>query len=170
MFQFLKKSADFIGTLSYGVLFLTFIVQVGMRFILNHPLAWSDELIVVLYVFSMFWAGAFLLKEKDHVMLDMLYEHLPPQGKRAFSMLYSLIIGGLFLWAIPASWSYVSFMMREDTPVLGIPFGLVFGVFLLFLLSIGLFYLRKLAILCGPHWQREAGVIPHDPHNAESVE
>ena len=99
MFRFLKRAADLIGTLSYGILFLTFIVQVVLRFVFNKPLAWSDELIVILYVFSMFWAGAFLLKEKDHVMLDMLYEHLPPQGKRAFSILYSLIIGGLFLWA-----------------------------------------------------------------------
>ena len=170
MFRFLKKSADFIGTLSYGVLFLTFILQVVLRFVFNKPLTWSDELIVILYVFSMFWAGAFLLKEKDHVMLDMLYEHLPPQGKRMFSILYALSIGGLFLWAVPASWSYVSFMMRERTPVLDVPFGLVFGVFILFLLSVGLFYLRKLVILFGPHWRREVGVILHDPHNAESVE
>ena len=170
MFQLLKKSADFIGTLSYAVLFLTFIVQVGMRFILNQPLAWSDELIVILYVFSMFWAGAFLLKEKDHVMLDLLYEHLPPQGKRLFSMLYSLIIGGLFLWAVPASYSYVSFMMRENTPVLGIPFGIVYAAFVLFLLSIGLLYIRKLIVLFGPNWKKEVGVVPHDSHNAESVE
>lgn len=170
MFRFLKKSADFIGTLSYGVLFLTFILQVVLRFVFNKPLTWSDELIVILYVFSMFWAGAFLLKEKDHVMLDIIYEHLPPQGKRAFSILYSLIIGGLFLWAIPASWSYVSFMLREDTPVLGVPFGVVYAAFVLFLLSIGLFYIRKLVTLCGAGWSREVGIVPHDPHNAESVE
>ncbi len=170
MFRFLKKSADFIGTLSYAVLFLTFIFQVVLRFVFDKPLTWSDELIVILYVFSMFWAGAFLLKEKDHVMLDMLYEHLPPQGKRVFSILYSLIIGGLFLWAVPASYSYVSFMMRENTPVLEIPFGLVFGVFILFLLSIGLLYVRKLLVLFGPNWRREIGIVPHDPHNAESVE
>ena len=53
-----------------------------------------------------------MLKEKDHVMLDIIYEHLGPQGKRSFCIAYSLIIGGLFLWAIPASYSYVSFMMR----------------------------------------------------------
>lgn len=170
MFKLLKNFANFVGTLSYGVLFLTFIFQVALRFIFNRPLTWSDELIVILYVFSMFWAGAFLLKEKDHVMLDLLYEHLSAQGKRVFSMVYSVLIGGLFLWAIPASYSYVSFMMREKTPVLDVPFGLVFAVFILFLLSVGIFYVRKLIVLFGPNWKAEIGLAGHDPHNSESVE
>lgn len=164
MLKNLKCVADFIGTASYGVLFLTFIFQVILRFVFNKPLTWSDELIVILYVFSMFWAGAFLLKEKDHVMLDLVYEHLPPQGKRIFSIAYSLIIGGLFLWAVPASYSYVSFMMRENTPVLEVPFGFVFGAFILFLLAVGLYYVRKLFVLLGKNWQSEVG------HNAEAVE
>lgn len=164
----IKKWADLIGTASYGILFLTFIFQVALRFIFNKPLAWSDELIVILYVFSMFWAGAFLLKEKDHVMLDLLYEHLPNQGKRIFQILYSFIIGGLFLWAVPASFSYVKFMLREKTPVLSVPFGLVYAVFILFLIAIGVLYIRKLIVLFGPNWKRALG---HEQHNAtETVE
>lgn len=170
MFRQLRNVANLIGTASYGILFLTFIFQVALRFIFNKPLTWSDELIVILYVFSMFWAGAFLLKEKDHVMLDMVYEHLPPQGKRLFSITYSIIIGGLFLWAVPASYSYVSFMMRENTPVLDVPFGIVFAAFILFLVSIGLYYIRKLFILFGPNWKAEVGIIEHEPRNSESVE
>ena len=170
MFKQLRKVADFIGTASYAILFLTFIFQVIQRFVFNKPLTLSDELIVILYVFSMFWAGAFLLKEKDHVMLDLIYEHLPAQGRRALSVAYSLIIGGLFLYAVPESYSYISFMMREDTPVLGVPFGLVFAPFMLFLLSIGIAYLHKLIVLFGPNWKIEVGIIAHDAHNAESVE
>ena len=74
MLKQLRNITNFIGTLSYSVLFVTFIFQVVMRFAFNKPLSWSDELIVILYVFSMFWAGAFMLKEKDHVMLDIVYE------------------------------------------------------------------------------------------------
>ena len=170
MFKQLKRLADLIGTASYGILFLTFIFQVVMRFVFNKPLTWSDELIVILYVFSMFWAGAFLLKEKDHVMLDLLYEHLPATGKRAFSITYSLIIGGLFLYAVPASYSYVRFMMRENTPVLDVPFGLVYAAFILFLLAIGLAYIRKLIVLFGPNWKIEVGVATRDSPNAEPVE
>lgn len=170
MFKQLRKVADFIGTASYGILFLTFIYQVVARFVFNTPLTWSDELIVILYVVSMFWAGAFLLEEKEHVMLDLIYERLPPQGRRLFSVLYSLLIGGLFLYAVPESYSYVRFMMREDTPVLGVPIGIVYAPFILFLLAIGVAYLRKLLVLFGPNWKAEVGAIAHDAHNAESVE
>ena len=170
MLKQLRNAANFIGTLSYSVLFVTFIFQVTMRFAFNKPLSWSDELIVILYVFSMFWAGAFMLKEKDHVMLDIVYEHLGPQGKRISCIAYSLIVGGLFLWAVPASFSYVKFMMREDTPVLGVPYAYVFATFILFLIAIGFFYLKKLITLFGPAWKDEVGLVPHDPKNSESVE
>ena len=154
MLRQLRNVASFIGTLSYGILFLTFILQVVLRFVFNKPLAWSDELIVILYVFSMFWAGAFLLKEKDHVMLDLVYEHLSPQGKRVFSIIYSVLIGGLFLWAVPASYSYVSFMMREKTPVLDIPFSYVFAPFVFFVAVIGMQYVLKFCRLLGKDWQK----------------
>ena len=36
MFKHLKRAADFIGTASYGILFLTFIYQVIMRLSLIH--------------------------------------------------------------------------------------------------------------------------------------
>ncbi|MNY75315.1 hypothetical protein D3C86_2145630 [compost metagenome] len=64
-------------------------------------------------------------------------------------------------------------MMREDTPVLGIPFGFVFAPFILFLLAIGLLYIRKLIVLFGPKWEveiGEVGVATHAANNAESVE
>ncbi len=170
MLKLLRNITHFIGTLSYSVLFVTFIFQVVMRFAFNKPLSWSDELIVILYVFSMFWAGAFMLKEKDHVMLDIIYEHLGAQGKRISCIAYSLIVGGLFLWAVPASFSYVKFMMREDTPVLGIPYAYVFATFILFLVAIGFFYLKKLIVLFGSGWREEVGLVPHEPKNSESVE
>ncbi len=170
MFKQLKNAANFIGTLSYGVLFVTFVFQVILRFVFNKPLSWSDELIVILYVFSMFWAGAFMLKEKDHVMLDIVFELLGEQGKRISCIAYSLIIGGLFLWAIPPSFSYVKFMMRESTPVLGVPYAYVFAAFILFLITVGFYYLKKLFVLFGPGWKKEVGLVPHEPNNAESVE
>ena len=61
-------------------------------------------------------------------------------------------------------------MMREKTPVLDVPFGIVFAAFILFLISIGLFYVGKLFVLFGTNWKAEVGVIEHDSHNSESVE
>ena len=51
-------------------------------------------------------------------------------------MVGHLLLGGLSLWALPACWDYVSFMSREATPVLDIPFSLVFLPFVLLLVSL----------------------------------
>ena len=47
-----------------------------------------------------------------------------------------LLVGGLALCAIPATWDYVHFMNREGTPVLGISFMWVFLPFVLMLLAL----------------------------------
>jgi hypothetical protein len=54
--------------------------------------------------------------------------------------------------------------------VLDVPFGYVFGAFILFLLSIGFFYARKLIVLFGPNWKSEIGEVPQSAQKAESVE
>ena len=51
-------------------------------------------------------------------------------------------------------------MLRENTPVLEIPFGIVFAVFILFLLSIGLLYIRKLLVLFGSELAKRGGPRP----------
>jgi TRAP-type C4-dicarboxylate transport system permease small subunit len=48
----------------------------------------------------------------------------------------NLMIGGLALIAIPASWDYVHFMARESSPVLDISFQWVFLPFVLLLVAL----------------------------------
>jgi TRAP-type C4-dicarboxylate transport system permease small subunit len=48
----------------------------------------------------------------------------------------NLMVGGLSLVALPASWDYVHFMQREGSPVLGIPLMWVYLPFVLLLISL----------------------------------
>ena len=48
----------------------------------------------------------------------------------------NLLVGGLALCGIPASWDYVHFMNREGTPVLDVPFMWVFLPFVLLLVAL----------------------------------
>ena len=54
----------------------------------------------------------------------------------AMKIIGNLMIGGLSLVAIPACWDYVSFMGREGTPVLDIPFTWVFLPIVLLLVTL----------------------------------
>lgn len=151
----LRRAAEVVAAAVFALLFLVFIVQVAMRFLFNRPLAWSDELIVILYILMVFWSAATLLKEKDHVMLDLVYAALPASGQRAFAVLGAVLTAGLLLVLLPEAFDYVRFMQREKTPVLDIPFSIVFAPFLLFVTLTAWRYLVKLARLFGREWRRE---------------
>lgn len=155
MLERLRRIAEGIAAAVFALLFLTFVLQVAMRFLFNKPLAWSDELIVILYILMVFWSAATLLKEKEHVMLDLVYAALPLAGQRVFGLLGAGLTAGLLLVLLPEAFDYVKFMHRENTPVLDIPFSYVFAPFVFFVAMIGLQYVIKFCRLLGRNWQQQ---------------
>ncbi len=149
----LQQAAEALAAGIFALLFLTFVVQVGARFIFNRPLAWSDELVVILYIAMVFWSAATLLKERQHVMFDLVYAMLPPKGKRAVGLAGAALMVGLMGVLLPYAFDYVRFMHREPTAVLGVPFSIVFAPFLIFVLALVLMYLHKGWKLLRPGWQ-----------------
>ena len=131
-----KQAADIVGGLLYSALFLVFVVQISARFGFNQPLAWTDELAVVLYIWVILWAAAFMVPEREHVVFDLVYQMVSPRIQRLMRIAGHLMIGGLSAWALPASWDYIHFMAREGTPVLNLPFMGVFLPFALLLVSL----------------------------------
>ena len=131
-----RQAADLVGGLLYVALFLTFVIQVGARFGFNQPLMWSDELAVILYIWVVLWGAAFMVPEREQVRFGLLYDLAPPRLQQLMHIAGQLLVGGLSAWGLPASWSYIRFMEREGTPVLGWPFMWVFVPFALLLLSL----------------------------------
>ena len=136
MQRWLQRGADVIGAALFATLFVVFLVQITARFGFNRPLPWSDELAVVLYVWVILWACAFMVPTREHVAFDLVYHAMGPRTRRGMRIAGALLIGGLAAWALPGSWDYVRFMAREGTPVLGLPFSWVFIPFVLLLLAL----------------------------------
>ena len=117
-------------------LFMVFVVQVTARFGFDKPLAWTDEAAVVLYVWIILWAAAFVVPEREHVVFDLIWNSVGQRARQVMQIVGNLMVGGLALCGIPASWDYVHFMNREGTPVLGISFMWVFLPFVLLLIAL----------------------------------
>jgi len=131
-----KKAADFIGGGLFLTLFLVFVIQVTARFGFNKPLPWTDEAAVILYVWVILWAAAFCVPEREQVVFDLVWNNVGRRARQAMKVVGNLLIGGLALCGIPASFDYVRFMGREGTPVLGVPFSWVFMPFVLLLAAL----------------------------------
>ena len=132
----LKRAADTVGGLLFAALFIVFLVQITARFVFNRPLPWTDELAVVLYVWVILWASAFVVPEREQVVFDLVWNSVGARTRKLMRVLGNAMVGGLALIGIPASWDYVRFMAREGTPVLGIPFMWVFLPFVLLLVAL----------------------------------
>ena len=123
-------AADLIGAVLFAAMFLSLVLQVLFRFVFGAPRAWTEELATIAYVWVIFWGCAFSVPLAAHVAVDMVVPHFAPRTRR---VLYALGLGALaalFLWALPGVADYLRFMLRERTPVLDLPFGIVYSVFL----------------------------------------
>ncbi len=134
--SWLRRAAQGLGGLMFVCLFAVFLIQIGARFGLNKPLPWTDELAVVLYLWVILWASAFMVAEREHVVFDLVWNSVGQRARRAMRIAGHLMIGSLAAIALPGSWDYVRFMAREGTPVLGLSFQWVFLPFVLLLLAL----------------------------------
>ena len=103
-----------------------------------------------MYVWIILWAAAFVVPEREHVAFDLLWNSAGPRTRRAMQLVGHMLIGGLALCAVPATWDYVYFMKREGTPVLGLPF---MGVFLPFVFLLVALVVRSVCAI----WQAIKG-------------
>jgi TRAP-type C4-dicarboxylate transport system permease small subunit len=132
-----KKTADAIGGGLFLTLFVVFLIQITARFVFNKPMAWTDEAAVILYVWVILWAAAVIVPEREHVVFDLVWNSVNYRTRQVMKITGNLMVGGLALAAVPASWDYVHFMKREGTPVLGIPFMWVYLPFVVLLIALG---------------------------------
>jgi TRAP-type C4-dicarboxylate transport system permease small subunit len=99
-------------------------------------MAWTDEAAVILYVWVILWSAAFVVPEREHVAFDLIWNSVNLPTRKVMRVAGNLLIGGVALYGIPATWDYVHFMKRESSPVLGISFMLVFLPFVLLLVAL----------------------------------
>lgn len=144
MLRRLKQAADALGVGLFLALFAVFMVQIVARFGFNRPLPWTDEVAVCLYVWVILWAAAAIVPEREHVMFDLVWNAVGRRARQGMRIAANLMIGGLAAWALPATWDYVHFMAREGTPVLGIPFMVVFLPFVALMIALVLRALRAI--------------------------
>ncbi len=118
------------------MLFCVFIIQIAARFGFGRPLAWTDEAAVILYIWVILWSAAVIVPEREHVAFDLLWNSVGQRARQVMRIIGNLLIGGLSLVGLPASWDYVHFMAREGTPVLNMPIMWVYLPFVLLLAAL----------------------------------
>lgn len=151
----LRQGADWIACAMFATVFVVFNYKIFTRYFEHDEAVWADEVLVILFVWIVFWANAFLLRDKEQITFDLIYRLLPPRAKRAVALARVVLIGGIFAWALPGSLDYIRFLWREHTPVLNLPLDWVYACFGLFLVAVIVRALVAALRLVGPRWREQ---------------
>ncbi|MGH1330652.1 MAG: TRAP transporter small permease [Paracoccaceae bacterium] len=136
--SWLGMRAENVLALLLGSMFVSFLVQVVFRYVLNLPLGWTVEWVTIAWLWGILFGYAFVVREADVIRLDILYGALPPLGQRICDVISGLIIAGVFAYTLPAMYDYVSFMALERTAFIRIPFNFIFSIYLAFVCSVSI--------------------------------
>lgn len=153
----LRYFAELVTVILFVAMFAAFLLQVFTRYILNDPVAWTQEFVLIAYIWIVFWCGAFLLREREHITFDMFFLALPPAWRRVLAIILTTLTGIAFIAALPATIDYVTFMKIEKSPVIGIRFDILYSIFAVFVVSVALGALLRVWRLVGRSWQDELG-------------
>jgi TRAP-type C4-dicarboxylate transport system permease small subunit len=149
----LRHIADWGASAMFAAVFLIFNYKIFTRYFEHDEAVWADEVLVILFIWIIFWAQAFVVRDRDQINFDIVVRLLPAQGKRFAALARYILIGGVFLYALPGSLGYIRFLWREHTPVLNLPLDWVyscFGIFLVAMIVRALFGVRQ---LLGARWR-----------------
>jgi TRAP-type C4-dicarboxylate transport system permease small subunit len=151
----LRTLADWAACAMFAAVFLIFNYKIFTRYFEHNEAVWADEMLVILFVWIIFWANAFLIRDKQQISFDLVYRLLPDETKRYVAIARAALIGGIFAWALPGSLDYIRFLWREHTPVLNLPLNWVYACFGIFLVAVIVRALISGAKLLGPYWRDE---------------
>ncbi len=147
--------AELVTVLLFVAMFAAFLLQVFTRYALNDPVAWTQEFVLIMYIWIVFWCGAFLLREREHITFDMFFLALLPKLRRVLAIILTASTGVAFIVALPATIDYVMFMKIEKSPVIGIRFDILYSIFIVFVAAVAIGALWRIWRLLGRSWQDE---------------
>lgn len=131
----MKKVVNAINLIIMYILFVLLIVltiatftQVLFRFVLQQPLAWTEELARYCLVWITFLGAAFAMGKKAHVGLEFFKAKLPKLGQDIIAILVLLLNITFFMIILVQGYELMNRSMSQLSPVLRLPMGVVYSV------------------------------------------
>jgi C4-dicarboxylate transporter, DctQ subunit len=136
MFKWLQKGAEAISAFMMLGLFVTFLLQIFSRYVMDEPFGWTLELCLTLWVWIVFFGGAFIVRDQDQITFDILYHAVPKGPRRIMALISAIAIAGTLLWSLAPTWSWIEFLRIKKSPTLRIPMRDIYSIYAVFLVAV----------------------------------
>ena len=128
----LRRRAENVAVMLIATMFVSFLLQIVFRYLLNRPLGWTEEVTTLCWLWVVLWSAAFILPDQEEIRFDIFYAAVSANARRVFIVITGIALILLLAISLPATFSYIQFMKREHTAYLRIPFDYLFSIYLLF--------------------------------------
>ena len=111
------RFAEAVAAAMMAAMFLTFILQIAVRYSARldwlpeiAPIlepsryGWTLEFCLLLWVWLVFWGNAFVVRPRDHVVFDILLNHVRAPVRRWFVIIASVAISAALILAVEPTW------------------------------------------------------------------
>jgi C4-dicarboxylate transporter DctQ subunit len=154
-----SRGGEAVVAVLMAALFATFILQITIRytarltwlaerfpFLDASRFGWTLEFCLVLWLWIVFWGNAFVVRERDHVTFDVLYDRVGPGLRRWFAVVGAVLVAAALLWSLAPTWERLDILRLKKTATLSSLFGDwirmrdVYAIYVLFLVVVAARY------------------------------
>lgn len=108
------------------VLSVVTMLAVITRFIFHNPIAWSQDVIRLCFVYLVFWGGAYCVREKEHLNIDILLTSVSAKARKAIEIIINIILALFFIFLIYFGLIFMQSGVSQNAPYLPIPMSIYY--------------------------------------------
>lgn len=121
--SFLNQFELYLGAVISGAMFFVLFLQVVSRYVFNAAFSWSEELALILFVWSIYLGAAAAIRRHQHLRLEIVLDKLNPRMRMVFDLIanlaFALFCGIIMFGVMPIVFRL--FNAGTSTAVLSIP-------------------------------------------------
>ena len=98
---------DLVLVVLFGAIVLVILVAVFFRYVVNHSLFWSDEVVRYAFVWFTLLGAALVLRDRQHIRVEYFVEHMPSGLRRGVECAGLVLILGFNVFLVVAGFMWV---------------------------------------------------------------
>ena len=120
-----KYFEELLAAIAISIVVISAFYGVISRYILNNPVAWSNEVATIAFTWTVFLGAAAAWKSNKHIHLDLVYNFFPNKIKIISDWLKNIILIVFIAFALYLSIQFTITAYNKPTAILRIPFSYV---------------------------------------------
>ncbi|WP_079494217.1 TRAP transporter small permease [Maledivibacter halophilus] len=131
VFKYLMNIDMIIAGFALIILVMITFFGVIMRYFLNNPFVWLQEVQLWCFTWVVFFGGGAAFRSGSHVAIDVLVDHMPAALKKIVEILGYLVSMAVLIYLLFHGKNLVQQLLQTGrvTNILGIPYPIIYGAF-----------------------------------------